>query len=103
MAFLAAGQFTVLRMAEGTGLIGVSGLALDQGIVYLGMTTATNLLWFSEAKGNVQRVMGVGMAAQTICILKFCTMAFLVMAFETRRNFAMNIMARCAGDLGIVL
>jgi len=103
MAFLAARQFAMLRMAERTGLVSMSGLALHQRIINISMTTATDLLWFGAAKGNVQRIMWVGMTAQTIFILKFCTMAFLIMTFEARRDLAMNLMTRCASDLSIVL
>ena len=72
----------MFTMAECTCLIGMPGLTLHQGVIDLGMTAAANLLWFSDTKGNVQRIMGVGMTAQTIFNRQFRTMAFLVMTLE---------------------
>ena len=102
VAFLAGGYQTVFRMAEGTRLVGVSGLALLQGVIDLGMTAAANFLRLSEAEGDIEGVMGVSVAAQAICILQLGPVAFLVMALETGRNLTMLVMTRGAGVRGKV-
>ena len=63
MTFLTGRQFAVLWMAERTSLVGVPGLALYQGVKDLCVTTATDFLWFCDAEGDVQWVMGVGVTA----------------------------------------
>lgn len=102
VTFLTGRQFTVLWMAERTSLVGVSGFALHQGIKDLCVTTATDFLRFRDAEGDVQRVMGVGVATQAVFILELGPVAFLIVALEAGWNLAMNIMTGGAGDFGIV-
>lgn len=102
MTALAGWNQAMLRMTEGTGLVGVSGFAGHKSIIDFSMAAATNCLWFCWGKGNVQRFMRVGVAAQTIFVLEVGTVTFLIVALKARRYLAMGIMAGCAGDLGVM-
>jgi len=53
VALLTLGQIAVLRMAEGTGQLSVSGIAGHQGLIFLGMTTATDLFRCCWREGHV--------------------------------------------------
>jgi len=82
MAFLTGRQFTMLRMTEGAGLVGVTGLALNQGVVYIGMATAADLFGLIDGEGDVERIMGVGMATQAVRVSEFCPVPFFIMTIE---------------------
>lgn len=103
MAALALGDFTMGRMAECAGLLGVSGLALHQSVVGLGVATATNGFRLFLAEGYIHWIVRVCMTAQTGWGLQVCPVAFVVVALGTGRNFTVRVMAAGAGYLGVVL
>lgn len=100
---LAGGYQTMFWMAERAGLIGVSGLTLYQGVVNFRVASSANLFWLCSGKGDVQRIMRVGVTAQTIFVLDVGTVTRIVMTIETGRDFAMDIMTGGTCNLGVVL
>lgn len=48
MALLTGWYLTMFWMAEGTGLIGVSGLTLHEGVIDFHVAAATNFFRFSQ-------------------------------------------------------
>lgn len=102
MTLLTGRNLTMFRMAEGAGLIGVSGLALHECFVDLGMTAAADLFRLGNAEGDVQRIVGVGVTAQTIRILQIGAVPFLVVAVEAGGDLTVFVMAAGAGVIGKV-
>ena len=80
MTFLAGWYLAMNRMAECTGLVGMSRLAAEQLIIDIRVTAATNFFRLCRWKRDMHRVMRVAMTAQAVRGLQTGTMTVLVMA-----------------------
>lgn len=99
VTFLTGRYLAMVRMAEGTGLIGMTGFALHQHFIYFRMATAADFLGHVRAEGNLERIMRIGMATQTVGGFQVGPVSFIVVTIRALRNLAVLNMTAGAGVL----